>query len=163
MWSSYGQQALIIVVSPTGSADQPLAHSFDPPPLERAEVVDVMRLGLITCPLDASLREVARIMATYRIHAVVVSEVEGDRPWGIVSDLDLADAAAKDLDKLTARHTWRSRLVTIDADASLARAAQLMAEHRVAHLVVVQPHSGHPVGVLSTLDLAGVLAWGGTA
>jgi hypothetical protein len=25
----------------------------------------------------------------------------------------------------------------------------------------VQPHSGQPVGVLSTLDLAGVLAWGG--
>ena len=42
-------------------------------------------------------------------------------------------------------------------------AAQLMSEHEVSHLVVVQPHSGHPVGVLSALDLAGVLAWGGTA
>jgi hypothetical protein len=31
----------------------------------------------------------------------------------------------------------------------------------VAHLVVVQAHSHNPVGVLSTLDLAGVLAWGG--
>jgi hypothetical protein len=42
-------------------------------------------------------------------------------------------------------------------------AAQLMAERRTAHLVVVQPPSGHPVGVLSTLDLAGVLGWAGAA
>ena len=150
-------------MSPTGSISDTLQHTFHSPEFNNATVLDAMRLGVVSVAPDTPLREIARIMATYRIHAVVVSEVEGDRPWGIVSDLDLADAAAKDLDKLTARHTWRSRLVTIDADASLARAAQLMAEHRVAHLVVVQPHSGHPVGVLSTLDLAGVLAWGGTA
>ena len=150
-------------MSPTGSISDTLQHTFHSPEFHNATVLDAMRLGVVSVAPDTPLREIARIMATYRIHAVVVSEIEGDRPWGIVSDLDLADAAAKDLDKLTARHTWRSRLVTIDADASLARAAQLMAEHRVAHLVVVQPHSGHPVGVLSTLDLAGVLAWGGTA
>jgi hypothetical protein len=38
-----------------------------------------------------------------------------------------------------------------------------MAEHEVSHLVVIQPHSRNPVGVLSALDLAGVLAWGGSA
>lgn len=37
-----------------------------------------------------------------------------------------------------------------------------MAEHQLTHLVVVQPESGHPVGVLSTLDIAGVLARGET-
>jgi hypothetical protein len=29
--------------------------------------------------------------------------------------------------------------------------------------VVVQPHSHHPVGILSALDVAGALAWEGTA
>jgi CBS domain-containing protein len=53
--------------------------------------------------------------------------------------------------------------VTVAADESLERAAQLMAEHQVSHLVVIQPHPGHPVGVLSALDLAGVLASGGTS
>ena len=42
-----------------------------------------MRLGVVSVAPDTPLREIARIMATYRIHAVVVSEVEGDRPWGI--------------------------------------------------------------------------------
>jgi CBS domain-containing protein len=34
-----------------------------------------------------------------------------------------------------------------------------MTELGVTHLVVVQPQSGRPVGVLSTLDVVGVLAW----
>ena len=34
-----------------------------------------------------------------------------------------------------------------------------MAQHGVTHLVVVDP-SGRPTGMLSTLDLAGVIAWG---
>ena len=53
--------------------------------------------------------------------------------------------------------------MTVRAEERLARAAQLMTEHEVAHLVVVHPDDGHPIGILSTLDVAGVLAWGGTA
>ena len=80
-----------------------------------------------------------------------------------MSDLDLAAAASEDVAKRTVREVAGSELVTVRANESLARAAQLMTEHQAPHLVVVQPSSGHPVGVLSTLDLAGVLAWGGTA
>ena len=32
-----------------------------------------------------------------------------------------------------------------------------MAEHEVSHLIVTHAGTGHPVGVLSTLDLAAVL------
>jgi CBS domain-containing protein len=150
-------------MSPSGSISDTLQHTFHSPEFDSATVLDAMRLGVVSVAPDTPLRAVARVMATYRIHAVVVSEPEGDRPWGIISDVDLAAAAGKELDKVTARDIGRSRLVTIGADEDLPRAAQLMAEHGMAHLVVVQPHSGHPVGVLSTLDLAGVLAWGGAA
>jgi CBS domain-containing protein len=146
---------------PSGTILEPLQHTFTAPPFEKATVVDAMRVGVVSCPPETSLREVARILATYRIHSLVVAELEGGRPWGIVSDLDVAAAAGGDVDKRTARDVARAELVTVPADEPLSRAAQLMTEHEVAHLVVVQPHSGHPVGVLSTLDLAGVLAWGG--
>jgi CBS domain-containing protein len=33
-----------------------------------------------------------------------------------------------------------------------------MTEHDVSHLIVVS--DGRPVGVISTLDIAGTLAWG---
>jgi CBS domain-containing protein len=145
---------------PTGTILEPLKHSFLAPAFERATVADAMRVGVVSCPPDMTIREVARMMATYRIHSVILNDADG-AVSGIVSDLDLAAAAGGDLDKRTARTIASTELVTIGADEPLSRAAQLMTEHEVAHLVVVQPASGHPVGVLSTLDLAGVLAWGG--
>lgn len=150
-------------MSPTGTILDPLQHTFLAPAFEDASVVDAMRLGVVTCPPDASLREVARTMATYRIHCVLVTDVEGDRPWGVITDLHLATAAGADIDKLTAGDVADTEVVSVGATDTMRLAAQLMTEHRTSHLVVVQPHSGHPVGVLSTLDLAGVLAWGGTA
>jgi CBS domain-containing protein len=149
-------------MSPSGSISDTVRHTFDAPAFGDASVVDAMRLGVVSCRPDAPLREVARILATYRIHAVVVSEIEGDRPWGIVTDLDVTAAAGRDLDEVKARDIANRELLTVSADDKLAHAAHLMAERGLSHVVVVQPHSGQPVGVLSTLDLAGVLAWGRT-
>jgi CBS domain-containing protein len=42
----------------------------------------------------------------------------------------------------------------------LQAAAQLMPRHDVSHLMVVDPAGHVPVGVLSTLDIAGIVAWG---
>ena len=149
---------------PSGSTLQPLQHSYLSPPFKQAEVVDAMRLGLFTCPPDTPLQNVARMMATHRIHAVVVSALgaapEEASAWGVVSDLDLARFASN-MAGQTAGSVASTDLVTVPANESLERAAQLMAQHQVSHLIVVQPQSGHPVGVLSTLDLAGVLGWGG--
>jgi CBS domain-containing protein len=147
----------------TASIRQPIRARVAAPAFEDATVVDAMRIGVISCPPDTPLRDVARIMATYRIHCVVVSEMEGAHPLGVISDVDLAQAAVSDSPEGTAGQLAGTESVTVAASDPLARAAQLMAEHQVSHLVVVQPHTSHPVGVLSALDLAGVLAWGGSA
>ncbi len=52
----------------------------------------------------------------------------------------------------------RTEPLAVSADERLQRAAQLMAEHRVAHLIVLDAASGHPFGVVSTLDVAAVYA-----
>jgi CBS domain-containing protein len=50
-----------------------------------------MHGGVLTCTLDTSLRDVARIMARYRVHAVVaigghsVTEALQSSPWGIAA------------------------------------------------------------------------------
>jgi CBS domain-containing protein len=150
-------------MSPSGTIREPLQHTFLAPAFAAATVVDAMRLGVVSCPADTPLQEAARIMATYRIHCVVISDLDSDRPLGVVSDLDLVAAAGDDLTERTVRDVARGELISVRPDDSLTHAAQLMTENEVAHLLVVQPHSGHPVGVISTLDLAGVLAWGGTA
>ena len=132
--------------------------------LVTTRVAEAMHPGTITCPPETPLADVARMMAAYSIHCVVVladvdeADFEG-RLWGVVSDLDLVEAAATaDLEERTAGGTAASPLVTVPPDESLERAAQLMAENETAHLVVVDPASDRPVGVLSTLDVARVLA-----
>ena len=125
--------------------------------LSEIRVGEAMHAGVLTCPVEAPLSEVARIMASEHVHDVVVmSEAQdGGSLWGVVSDLDLvAGASVRDLDEQSAGGTAASPLVMIAPNDTLLRAAQLMTEHATAHLVVVDPESRLPVGVLSTLDVA---------
>lgn len=132
--------------------------TFDPVDVT---VADTMTPGVVACPFDTPLRDVARQMAERRIHCVVVCEEDQpDRStWGVVSDLDLVAAAnGRDLDRWTAGRIAATPAVSVAADETLARAAQLMTEHAVAHLIVVDRASRLPVGVLSSLDLARAVA-----
>jgi CBS domain-containing protein len=123
-------------------------------------VADATHEGVLTCPRDAPLTTVAELMARHRVHCVVVTDVPDDLGslWGVVSALDLAAAASvRDLSEQTAGATAATEALTIAANESLQRAAQLMTEHNVAHLVVVDANALRPVGVLSTLDVAAAL------
>jgi CBS domain-containing protein len=116
-----------------------------------------MHHGILSCTSDAPLGEVAGLMATHRVHAVAITDGNGRRPIGIASDLDVVAAAATG-EEPTARQAASTEPLTVSADDSLIHAAQLMTEHAVHHLVVVDSASGYPVGVLSTLDIVAVYA-----
>ena len=134
------------------------------PALAELRVVDAMHPGLISCSPGAPLRTVARMMATYRVHAILVTahgtgELPGDRRWGIVSDSALLRAAEKgDLDEQVAGAIADTPVLTIASSDELARAAQQMLEYGASHLVVLERRSETPIGVLSTLDVARALA-----
>lgn len=75
--------------------------------------------------------------------------------YGIVSDRDVAEAyAAAAVDGRTAGDSAGEPILAVQSDEELRRAAQLLAEHAVSHLLVTDPRTHRPVGVLSTLDLA---------
>jgi CBS domain-containing protein len=130
------------------------------PDLDQVTVEHAMHAGVFTCAEDASLEAAAALMARYSIHCVVVLEGPDDeKPWGIVSDLDLVSAAFDhDVADWTAGTAAGTPAVTIEADAPLRRAAQLMREYGISHLVVVDPGADTPLGVISTLDLARFVA-----
>jgi CBS domain-containing protein len=130
--------------------------------LEHRTVGEVMRLGVVTCAPDTALSEVAHLMSAYRIHCVVVGglsqDVHGTRlVWGVVSDLDLARAIASGEDT-TAGKVAATEPVTASPFDTLGDVARVMAAHDVAHLVVVDEKAAEPMGVISTLDLAGAAA-----
>jgi CBS domain-containing protein len=136
--------------SPTDLADR----------LALLPVRGAMQLGLITCSPEALVGSVAQTMAEQTIHCVVVAGIDrrdhaGEHlGWGIVSDLDLMAALRSASATATAGDVAGSEIVTISPRDSLALAAGLMVEYETAHLVVVSPDTGRPVGMLSTLDVA---------
>ena len=120
-----------------------------------------MHAGVHTCDREAPLSEVAATMARELIHCVVVESGSGESgpPWGIVSDLDLVAAAlVRDLDEQTAGGSAATPVVMVAPHETLERAAQLMTEHGSSHLIVVEPQQQLPIGVLSTIDIAALLA-----
>ena len=131
------------------------------PALQHALVEDVMHPGIVSCPPQTDLVTVARTMASRHIHAVVVSGIEptahGEHlTWGLLTSLDLVAAADTGAD---AGDVCSTEVVTIAADEPLERAVQLMLEHQLTHLLVLSADA-LPVGIVSTLDVAGCLAWG---
>jgi CBS domain-containing protein len=125
---------------------------------ETVAVGHAMHRGVLTCPIDTPLSAVAHMMAGQRIHAVVVFDEASDdlgdtRLWGVVSDLDLVKAAsAGGIEDRTAGGTAVTPIVMVEERDTLAHAAQLMSEHEITHLVVVDPATERPVGIISTLD-----------
>ena len=130
--------------------------------LSRVRVGDVIAPGIITCSPETSARDVAELMAAKGIHCVVVTDMheqQGGVPgWGVISDLDLASVAAGELDQITAAEIAATEPVRVKATDSLEQASRQMVEHQVAHVLVAQGDPAHPIGVLSTLDLARALA-----
>ncbi len=100
------------------------------------------------------------MMVTHRVHAVAVHNGEGLRPAGVISDLDVVAAAASG-EEPSAIQVAATEPLAISDDEPLDRAVQMMSEHGVSHLVVVEAASGYPIGVLSTLDIAAVYAGAG--
>jgi CBS domain-containing protein len=116
-------------------------------------VRDIMTAAPVTVEPQASVTAVARIMRDENIGAVLVTD--HDRLRGLVSDRDLvvrALAEGGDPEQTTVATACSEDLVTVGPDEDLDHAVQLMREHAVRRVPVVE--EGRPVGIVSLGDLA---------
>jgi CBS domain-containing protein len=127
-------------------------------------VRDLMSLEPVTVRGDAPLAVADRVMRDFGVSGLPVV----DRDGALVGVLSRTDVMALAGDPRV--DAWQGKSVaatmtapglTVEADASLAEAAAQMEEHRIHRLVVVEPEGGHPIGILSTLDLVRAIAAGG--
>ena len=125
-------------------------------------VIDAMHPGVISCPPDATLQTVARMMASYGVHAVLVhghTESADTDGWGVITDWQLLQAAATgDVHAIRAAAVATSPVVGIETSEPLQGALELMASTGSSHVLAVERHSRRPVGVVSTLDVVRALA-----
>jgi CBS domain-containing protein len=133
--------------------------------LRSMSVRDAMHPGIISCGQDTTATEIARIMANRHVHCVAVISLSHDLRqdpmiWGIVSDLDLLGAAIQSDPPATAATLAKQPVISVRSTISVHDAARAMVENRANHVVVVDESDRVPVGILSTLDVAELLAAG---
>jgi CBS domain-containing protein len=144
---------------------QPYHGSYLMPSLEHATVSDAMHPGILSCEADATLTDVARLMATHHVHSIAVMGISHEPPgeklvWGIISHLDLLRAGIRTGADQPAGALALQPVISVEPTMPLREAGELMLSHGATHVVVIDPEIQRPIGILSTLDIAGVLAWG---
>jgi CBS domain-containing protein len=117
---------------------------------------NIMKIGIETIEDTASAQQGAKKMKDKNVSSLVVVD-EKDKPQGIVSERDLVTKVCI-TDVLTNtiknKEIMSSPLITISSKSSPSEAADLMLQHKVRHLLVVDNTNdvNSPVGIVTPLD-----------
>jgi CBS domain-containing protein len=127
---------------------------------ERLLVRDLMSVGVATCPPDAPLQDIARLLLDKALEAVVVLDPDG-AAIGVVSQDELVHAYARgDWGELTAESVMREGVPQVPPDIPLSAAAQLMQDKGVRVVFLMHNASGiiYPAAALAYQHLLRHLA-----
>jgi len=127
--------------------------------LHRETVADVMSDSILVCRDKTPIYSVARTMTQAGWRSVLVVDAKGV-PQGVVSGKDLLPFVKDGVDEsLTVRDVMHPAL-TIDINASLQHAADLMIQKHYHRLVVIDDKDpkAFPLGIISSFDIVAEMA-----
>ena len=116
------------------------------------QVRDLMTPNPVTVEPSTTAIDAAKVMIENKVGPLPV--VEGDRAVGIVTDRDLIAhvlAEGRDPQSTTVDEIATKDLVTAAPDMDLDDASQLLVEHQLDRLVILE--EGKLVGILSEADI----------
>ncbi|MGE5555031.1 MAG: cyclic nucleotide-binding/CBS domain-containing protein [Methanocella sp.] len=116
-------------------------------------VKDIMQKDVKTAENNTVLKDVIGLMTKYDKDSVIV--IQSGKPTGIITVKDLivrAMEAEVPIRTIIARMVYTNPLVTIDENASLKEAAELMKHWNIKHLPVVDKN-GALVGLVDAVQL----------
>jgi len=115
----------------------------------------IMRKQLETIEGTASVQQAAKKMKDNNVSSLVVVDESG-LPQGLVSERDLVrKVCTTDVSISTVKNkeVMSSPLVTISSRSSPSEAADMMLQHNVRHLLVVDNDNvNKPIGIITPLD-----------
>ena len=117
-----------------------------------AQVRDRMTPDVVTLEPGTSIVDAAQMMIQQEKGPLPI--VEGGRPVAIVTDRDIIArvvAAGRDPGSVTVDEVATTDLVTIGPDEDVDQARQMLAQHQLDRLLVVE--GGSLVGIISEADL----------
>ncbi|MEM1572310.1 MAG: CBS domain-containing protein [Pyrobaculum sp.] len=120
-------------------------------PARGLKIRDLVKRPPITIPQNASLLEAADVMAKNNIGALLVTDSTGS-PVAVLSERDIVKAISMRIPLSTPVEAFMSTtMITVNADDSVEKAAELMWINNIRHLVVVE--GGRAIGIISIRDL----------
>ncbi len=123
-----------------------------------ALVDSIMRKGVKTIDPDATVLDAAMSLSVLSDGCLVVTR--DNSVIGILTETDIIGkviANEADPGKVYVKDIMSTPVITVNANASLVKAAELITEYNIRRLVVVDDSGGF-VGLMSTEDLARWLA-----
>jgi CBS domain-containing protein len=120
---------------------------------------DIMRKQLETIDAIASVQQAAKKMKDRNVSSLVVVDENG-KPQGLVSERDLVTKVCTTdvpIHSIKNKEIMSSPLITIRSSSSPSKAADMMLQHNVRHLLVIDndndtDNADKPIGVITPLD-----------
>ncbi|MUN29011.1 CBS domain-containing protein [Sulfuracidifex metallicus] len=108
---------------------------------------------VVTVTRKMTVLDTVKLMASQGIGSALVVDDDG-KPVGIFTERDLLMSVARgdSLNTAVEKICTMGNLITVGEDDPIGKAAELMHEHNIRHLIVTNKE-GKPVGVISIRDI----------
>ncbi len=129
-------------------------------PVKRETVGDVMSDTFLVCRQDTPILSAARTMTQAGWRSIVVVNSKG-RLQGVITGHQLVHLAGNTIDEELRVQDFMNRdLITVDINASLQEAADLMIQNHRHRVIVVDTNDpeSFPLGVISSFDIVAEMA-----
>lgn len=125
--------------------------------LENKLLRDVMTRGVVTVPLDATVKEVAAMLSDQGLSGAAVISSDGEA-MGVISDMDILKVIGKEnWENLPAESIMTSHIEIVKPTSTIVEAARIMREKHIHRLLVFSERgvgaSQRPIGILSASDI----------
>nr|QNO51192.1 homoserine O-acetyltransferase [Methanosarcinales archaeon ANME-1 ERB6] len=120
--------------------------------MEALEVGDVMTPQVVTEDEEAPVTKISMDMEVSGIGSVVITK--GGKPTGIITDRDIATKVImrnRRPSEIKAKEIMSSPLTTIEPDASIEKACELLAENGIRRVPVIEDDK--LVGIISVRNI----------
>jgi CBS domain-containing protein len=137
-----------------------MANIAEQGPVKRQTVGDVMSDTFLVCREDTSVLSAARTMTQAGWRSIVVVNARG-KLLGFITGRDLVHLAGKAVDEnLKVSQFMNRKILTVDINASLQQAADLMIQNHRHRVVVIDTNDpdSFPLGILSSFDIVAEMA-----
>jgi CBS domain-containing protein len=113
-----------------------------------------MNRKVVTAKLNTTLREAAAVMSKLNIGSLVI--VEDDKISGIITSTDILKAIAngKDVETTLVEEVMSKPVIVIDPDKKVEDAVNIMLEHKIKKLPVVEEDK--LIGIITASDIIAI-------